>query len=112
MGQNVQEFRTFIIARENPCSMEQAARTAAAAVLSLLGARVLGLPEGYWAAISTLIVMQSSLAAALPISVQRSPVFRGVHRHHRRPGRHSSLARTQGGAGQAKLALGWVIPGG
>jgi len=29
------------------------------------------LPETYWAAISTLIVMQSNLGAALPISAQR-----------------------------------------
>jgi hypothetical protein len=29
------------------------------------------LPEAYWAAIPTLIVMQSSLGAALPVSVQR-----------------------------------------
>jgi uncharacterized membrane protein YccC len=34
-------------------------------------ARLFRLPEAYWAAISTLIVMQSTLGAALPISAQR-----------------------------------------
>ncbi len=40
-------------------------RTAIAAVLSLLAARILHMPEDYWAAITTLIVMQSRLGAAL-----------------------------------------------
>jgi uncharacterized membrane protein YccC len=47
------------------------ARTTIAAVLSLLAARVVGLPEIYWAPISTMIVMQSTLGAALTISWQR-----------------------------------------
>jgi len=42
MSPNVQEFRTFIVTRENPSSLEQAARTAVAAVLSLQVARLLG----------------------------------------------------------------------
>jgi len=46
-------------------------RTALAAVVSLLTARVLRLPETYWAAITTMIVMQSTLGAALTISRQR-----------------------------------------
>ena len=52
-------------------SLEHPARTGVAAMLSLLAARVLRLPEGYWAAITTMIVMQSTLGAALTISVQR-----------------------------------------
>ena len=48
------------------------ARTAIAAALSLLIARALGLPEAYWAPISTIIVMlQSTLNAALAVSWQR-----------------------------------------
>jgi uncharacterized membrane protein YgaE (UPF0421/DUF939 family) len=47
------------------------ARTATAAVLSLLVARALGLPEAYWATITTLIIMQSTLGAALAVSEQR-----------------------------------------
>jgi len=46
-------------------------RTAIAAVLALLIGRLRKLPESYWAAITTLIVMQSTLGAALTISKQR-----------------------------------------
>src|SRR5229473_3435645 len=52
-------------------SLVHPARTTIAAALSLLVARSLGLPEVYWAPISTLIVMQSTLGAALTISWQR-----------------------------------------
>jgi uncharacterized membrane protein YccC len=47
------------------------ARTAIAAVVSLIVARALGLPEAYWATITTLIIMQSTLGAALAVSEQR-----------------------------------------
>jgi uncharacterized membrane protein YgaE (UPF0421/DUF939 family) len=46
-------------------------RTTVAAVASLLIARLFKLPEAYWAAITTLVVMQSSLGGALTISWQR-----------------------------------------
>jgi uncharacterized membrane protein YccC len=48
-----------------------AARTAAAAAISPEVTNLLKLPEPYWAAITTLIIMQSTLGAALAISVQR-----------------------------------------
>jgi len=48
-----------------------AARTAAAAIVSYAAARLFRLPEAYWAPISALVVMQSTLGAALPISAQR-----------------------------------------
>jgi uncharacterized membrane protein YccC len=64
-------LREFIVAKNDPATMTHAARTAVAAVISLLVARSFQLPEAYWASITTLIVMQSSLGAALPISVQR-----------------------------------------
>ncbi len=48
-----------------------AARTTIAAILSLLLARLLRLPEAYWATISTIIIMQSTLGAALTVSWQR-----------------------------------------
>jgi uncharacterized membrane protein YccC len=51
--------------------LEHVARTATAALASLLVARAVRLPEAYWAPISTLIVMQSSLGAAWSISSQR-----------------------------------------
>ena len=48
-----------------------AARTAAAAAISLEVANLLKLPEPYWATITTLIVMQSTLGAALAVSEHR-----------------------------------------
>jgi uncharacterized membrane protein YccC len=47
------------------------ARTAAAGVVSLLVARLFKLPEAYWAPITTLVITQSSLGAALTVSRQR-----------------------------------------
>jgi uncharacterized membrane protein YccC len=46
-------------------------RTAAAAVASLLVARLFRLPEAYWAPITTLVITQSSLGAALAVSWER-----------------------------------------
>jgi uncharacterized membrane protein YgaE (UPF0421/DUF939 family) len=46
-------------------------RTAVAAVGSLLIARFCRLPESYWAAITTIIIMQSTLGAAWTVSKQR-----------------------------------------
>jgi uncharacterized membrane protein YccC len=46
-------------------------RTALAAVASLMTARLLRLPEAYWAPITTLVITQSSLGAALAVSSQR-----------------------------------------
>ncbi len=48
-----------------------AARTAVAALASLLVARLFRLPEAYWAPITTLVITQSSLGAALAVSWQR-----------------------------------------
>lgn len=48
-----------------------AARTTVAAVVSLLIARLFRLPESYWAAVTTMVVMQSTLGAALIVSKQR-----------------------------------------
>jgi uncharacterized membrane protein YccC len=47
------------------------ARTALAAVASLLTARLFRLQEAYWAPITTLVIAQSSLGAALTVSRQR-----------------------------------------
>ena len=62
---------TLIVSRENPSSVAHSTRTALAAVIALLVARFLHLPEGYWASITALIVMQSTFGAALSISAQR-----------------------------------------
>lgn len=48
-----------------------AARTAVGATAALLIARAVGLPESYWAAVTTMIVLQSTLGAALSVSVLR-----------------------------------------
>ncbi len=48
-----------------------AARTAVAALASLWVARLFRLPEAYWAPITTLVITQSSLGAALAVSWQR-----------------------------------------
>ena len=47
------------------------ARTAVAAVASLVAAGLFQLPEAYWAPITTLVITQSSLGAALAVSWQR-----------------------------------------
>jgi uncharacterized membrane protein YgaE (UPF0421/DUF939 family) len=56
---------------ENLPSLVHSIRTAIAASLSFAVARLFGLPEAYWAAIATLVVMQSTLDATLLISVER-----------------------------------------
>ena len=48
-----------------------AVRTAIAVTLSVVLARLVGLPESYWAVIATLVVMQSPLSSTVPLAVQR-----------------------------------------
>ncbi len=52
-------------------SITHALRTAVAASASVIVARLVQMPEAYWAAIATLVVMQSTLGATLTLSVQR-----------------------------------------
>lgn len=61
----------WILSGLNRRSLEHVARTTVVATVSLLVARACRLPEAYWAAITTMIVVQSSLGAAWTISVQR-----------------------------------------
>ncbi|HEY7000481.1 MAG TPA: FUSC family protein [Candidatus Udaeobacter sp.] len=56
---------------ENLPSVIHSIRTAIAATMSLAIGRVFGLPEAYWAAIATLVVMQSTLGATILISIER-----------------------------------------
>ena len=65
------ELRALLVAKKNPPTLHHAVRTALAGLASLLIARLFRLPEAYWSAISTLVVMQSTLGAALPVSAQR-----------------------------------------
>ncbi|MGA7235926.1 MAG: FUSC family protein [Bryobacteraceae bacterium] len=62
---------TQFAARFNREWLAHTIRTTFAAVMSLYIARLAGLPEAYWATITTLIVMQSTLGAALTPSRQR-----------------------------------------
>jgi uncharacterized membrane protein YccC len=56
---------------KNLPSITHAIRTAVAATVSVMIARLVQMPEAYWAAIATLVVMQSTLGATLTISVER-----------------------------------------
>ncbi len=58
--------------------IEQSARTGTAAVVSLLVARLFRLPEFYWAAITTLVILQSTLGASLRRNVRSSSVTIGI----------------------------------
>lgn len=66
-----QHFWSKFLSWPNRAALINSARTAFAAVASLLVAGAFRLPETYWAAVSTLIVMQSSLGASLPIAGRR-----------------------------------------
>ena len=55
----------------NRQSLEHAAKTAVASLLAIFVSRLLHLPEFYWAAIATMVVLQSTLGASLSISVLR-----------------------------------------
>jgi uncharacterized membrane protein YccC len=57
--------------KENLPSIGHSVRTALAATASVIVARSVQMPEAYWAAIATLVVMQSSLGATLTLSIER-----------------------------------------
>jgi uncharacterized membrane protein YccC len=70
-GGDMPDSKSFISPRLTKHDLIHMARTTVAAVLSLLVARLFKLPESYWAAITTLVVMQSTLGAAFTISWHR-----------------------------------------
>jgi len=57
--------------KENLPSIAHSIRTAIAATAAVIAARLVQMPEAYWAAIATLVVMQSSLGATLTLSIER-----------------------------------------
>ena len=57
--------------KENLPSIRHSVRTALAATASVIVAHLVQMPEAYWAAIATLVVMQSSLGATLTLSIER-----------------------------------------
>lgn len=63
--------RNLILCRIMDQGLEHPARTAVAAMASLIVAGAFKLPEAYWAAITTIVVMQSTLGAAVKVSGQR-----------------------------------------
>ena len=56
---------------ENLPSVGHSVRTAVAATAAVIAARLVQMPEAYWAAIATLVVMQSGLGATLTLSTER-----------------------------------------
>jgi len=52
-------------------SITHAIRTAVAVTVSVIIARLVQMPEAYWAAIATLVVMQGTLGATLTLSLDR-----------------------------------------
>jgi uncharacterized membrane protein YgaE (UPF0421/DUF939 family) len=64
------QLSAWVIAKDDPPTVDHVVQTAVAAVLSYMTARLFRLPEAYWAPMSTVIVMQTNLDAALPVSVQ------------------------------------------
>jgi uncharacterized membrane protein YgaE (UPF0421/DUF939 family) len=64
------QLREWLIAKDNPPSVAHVALTALAIVVSYLIARLFRLQEAYWAPMSTIIVIQLTLSAALPVSMQ------------------------------------------
>ncbi len=52
-------------------SITHAVRTAVAATVSVIIARLVQMPEAYWAAIATLVVIQSTFGATLTLSIGR-----------------------------------------
>src|SRR5205807_4148647 len=57
--------------KENLPSIGHSIRTAVAATASVVVARLVQMPEAYWAAIATLVVMQCTLGATLTLSIER-----------------------------------------
>jgi hypothetical protein len=56
--------------KKNLPSITHAIRTAVAVTVSVIIARFVQMPEAYWAAIATLVVLQSTLGATLTLSVR------------------------------------------
>jgi uncharacterized membrane protein YgaE (UPF0421/DUF939 family) len=57
--------------KKNLPSITPGIRTAVAATASVVIARFVQMPEAYWAAIASLVVMQSTLGATLTLSIGR-----------------------------------------
>src|SRR6201987_257798 len=67
----IMESKMLTWLRIDPKEVLHSIRTAVAAVGSLLIARFFRLPESYWAAVTTIVIMQSTLGAAWTVSKER-----------------------------------------
>jgi uncharacterized membrane protein YgaE (UPF0421/DUF939 family) len=67
----VARLSQLVVSKDNPSTFQTATRTAVAAIASYLVAWVFHLPQPYWAPISSMVVVQPSMGASLPLSVQR-----------------------------------------
>src|SRR5262245_46690782 len=65
----MQSFLRLIIARAS--EMRLAVRVTSAALLAFALAKLLGFPHGYWAVITAIIVMQTSVGGSLKAAVDR-----------------------------------------
>ena len=70
-GEDDSSMKLWAWDEKNLPSITHAIRTAVAATVSVLIARLVQMPEAYWAAIATLVVMQSTLGATLTLSLER-----------------------------------------
>jgi uncharacterized membrane protein YccC len=70
-GEDDSPMKLWAWDEKNLPSMTHAIRTAIAATASVIIARLVQMPEAYWAAIATLVVMQSTLGATLTLSIER-----------------------------------------
>ena len=64
-------MKLWVWDEKNLPSIMHAIRTAVAATVSVIIARLVQMPEAYWSAIATLVVMQSTLGATLTLSIER-----------------------------------------
>jgi uncharacterized membrane protein YccC len=65
------QFVRWLEAGLNRRALIHSARTAVAAILSFYAARLIAMPEAYWATVSALVVMQSTWGAAVAVSGKR-----------------------------------------
>src|SRR5580658_2181898 len=61
----------WTLSRASSQAIQHSLRTAIAAVVALAAAELLRLPDPYWAPITTLVVLQSTLGASWAVSLRR-----------------------------------------
>lgn len=64
-------MKLWVWDEKNLPSITHGIRTAVATTASVIIARLVQMPEAYWAAIATLVVMQATLGATLTLSLDR-----------------------------------------